>query len=490
MGGCAGLGTVDGKRGSWAMGGFFFLRVFALVFLAASAVSLAPQAAFCQENREEEAVSDSSRFDELYAPLDLFGDVLEITRLYYLKETETVKLIGAAMDGMLASLDPHSAYLDEKEFEELKTFISSQFGGLGIQVTLRDGLVEVISPIDGTPAARAGVMSGDRFTHLDGVSVFGMTLGDAVKKMRGEPGSSILLTIRREGLGDLVELKLIREIIRVRPVRHRVEGEDVGYVRITSFNEETKTALEKAFLDIRSKVEEETFKGYILDLRNNPGGLLQQAVEVADMFLDGGEVVSTRGRGKASVQRYNARKGVLIPPGVKVLVLVNGGSASASEIVAGALQDRKRALVLGTKTFGKGSVQTIMPLGAYGALRITTARYYTPSGRSIQAKGVEPDILVEQELPDELEGKIFARPSGESDVRGHLEAEKLSGAGEAEENREEEESDGEEDGGKREGSGSLSYVPLDPRRDIQLNYALDLLRGRKELETAAEEGGR
>jgi carboxyl-terminal processing protease len=331
-----------------------------------------------------------------------------------------------------------------------------EFGGLGIEVTQEDGLIKVVAPIDETPAAKAGIRAGDIITHLDGEAVQGLTLNQAVDKMRGQVNTKIQLRISRKGAEKPLEVSIVRDVIRVKSVRSRVEGEDIGYIRISSFNEQTTDGLKKAITDITAQIPPEKLKGFILDLRNNPGGLLDQAISVSDTFLERGEIVSTRGRDAEETQRFNARPGDLIK-GRPLIVLINGGSASASEIVAGALQDQKRATVIGTRSFGKGSVQTIIPLGSgNGALRLTTARYFTPSGKSIQAKGITPDIEVLQEVPDEVKKTAASTEvKGESSLRGHLKAE------------------GEEQ------SGSQSYVPPETKDDKAMQMAFDLLRGVK-----------
>jgi carboxyl-terminal processing protease len=321
---------------------------------------------------------------------------------------------------MLSSLDPHSSYMNAKDFRDMQVQTSGEFGGLGIEVTMEDELLKVVTPIDDTPAFRAGVLAGDIITHLDDEPVLGMTLKDAVDRMRGPVNTPITLTIQREGAEEPLELKIVRDKIRIASVRHRVE-DDIGYVRITQFNEQTTEALENAIQAIRAEIPDEKLKGFVIDLRNNPGGLLDQAISVSDAFLDRGEIVSTRSRRSEETQRFTARMGDDVR-GKPVIVLINGGSASASEIVAGALQDHRRATVLGTQSFGKGSVQTIIPLGRDGAIRLTTARYYTPAGRSIQAKGIEPDIEVIQELPEELKGRKI-RATTEATLRGHLKSE-------------------------------------------------------------------
>ncbi len=326
-----------------------------------------------------------------------------------------------------------------------------EFGGLGIEVTMEDGLVKVVAPIDDTPAAKAGVMANDIITKLDDDQVQGLTLNQAVDKMRGPVNTKIKLTIMRKGSDKPIEVSIMRDVIRVKSVRSHPEGEDVGYIRITQFNEQTTDGLKQAINDLNNQLGADKIKGYVVDLRNNPGGLLDQAISVSDTFLDKGEIVSTRGRNPEETQRFNARPGDMAKD-KPVIVLINGGSASASEIVAGALQDHKRATLVGTRSFGKGSVQTIIPLGAgNGALRLTTARYFTPSGRSIQAKGITPDIEVLQSVPDELKSQTDSK--GEASLRGHLKAE---GA---------------------EETGSQSYVPPDEKDDKALKMAEDLLRG-------------
>jgi carboxyl-terminal processing protease len=356
---------------------------------------------------------------------------------------------------MLTSLDPHSSYMDPKSFRDMQVQTRGEFGGLGIEVTMEEGLIKVVAPIDDTPAAKAGILANDIITKLDDEPVMGLTLNQAVEKMRGPVNTKIKLTIMRKGQDKPIEITIVRDRIRVRSVRWSAE-DDVGYIRITQFNEKTvdeKDGLRRAINDLTAAIPANKLKGFILDLRNNPGGLLDQAVAVADAFLERGEIVSTRGRNPEETQRYNARPGDVIN-GKPLIVLINGGSASASEIVAGALQDHKRATVIGTRSFGKGSVQTIIPLGqGNGALRLTTARYYTPSGRSIQAKGISPDIEILQDVPEELKARSEVR--GESSLRGHL-----KGEGE-------------------EKTGSQSYVPPDKKDDKALNLALDLLRGIK-----------
>ncbi len=391
------------------------------------------------------AVSDT------YRELNLFGDVFERVRADYVERPEDSKLVESAINGMLAGLDPHSSYMDPKSFRDMQVQTRGEFGGLGIEVTMEEGLVKVVAPIDETPAAKAGVMANDVITHLDDEAVQGLTLNQAVDKMRGPVNTKIKLTIMRKGADKPIEVSIVRDIIRVKSVRWHPEGGDIGYIRVTQFNEQTTDGLKAAINDLNSQLGVDKVKGYVLDLRNNPGGLLDQAISVSDTFLEKGEIVSTRGRNPEETQRFNARPGDLIKS-KPLIVLINGGSASASEIVAGALQDHKRATLIGTRSFGKGSVQTIIPLGAgNGALRLTTARYFTPAGRSIQAKGISPDIEVLQEVPDNLKAQTDSK--GEASLRGHLKAE---GA---------------------EETGSQSYVPPNQSDDKAIKMALDLLRG-------------
>ena len=352
---------------------------------------------------------------ETYRQLNLFGDVFERVRAQYVDPVTDEKLMEYAINGMLSSLDPHSSYLDEKDFGDMRIQTKGEFGGLGIEVTMEDGLVKVVSPIDDTPAFKAGIKAGDYITHLDAKPIMGMSLAEAVDAMRGKVGSPVELTVRREGVAEAIKIKITRDVIRIQSVRSRVEGNGtVGYVRITTFNQNTEEGLKSAV----EKIKKETganLIGYILDLRNNPGGLLDQAIAVSDAFLDKGEIVSTRGRDQKDIKRDNATPGD-ITNGLPVVILINGGSASASEIVSGALQDHRRAVLMGTRSFGKGSVQTVIPLPGHGAMRLTTARYFTPSGRSIQAKGIEPDIFVEQAKIE----KITEAGFHEEDLKGAL----------------------------------------------------------------------
>jgi carboxyl-terminal processing protease len=395
--------------------------------------------------------SAEAALSDTYQQLNLFGEVFERVRAAYVEKPDDNKLVQSAINGMLAGLDPHSSYMDPSSLRNMQVQTRGEFGGLGIEVTMEDGLVKVVAPIDDTPAAKAGVMANDIITKIDNEQVHGLTLNQAVEKMRGPVNTKIKLTIIRKGQDKPIEVTIARELIRVKSVRSHAEGDDVGYIRITQFSEQTTEGLKKAISDLTSQLGSDKLKGFVIDLRNNPGGLLDQAISVSDAFLDKGEIVSTRGRNAEETQRFNAHAGDLTK-GKPVIVLINGGSASASEIVAGALQDQKRATLVGTRSFGKGSVQTIMPLGAdNGALRLTTARYFTPSGRSIQAKGIEPDIKVLQEVPSDLKARTDAE--GEASLRGHLKAE-----------------------GSEE-SGSQSYVPTDEKDDRALKEAFDLLRG-------------
>jgi carboxyl-terminal processing protease len=429
------------------------MRKTSLILLGAAAgaaltlIAVQPRMIFASSSAKAAAA-------DTYRQLNLFGDVFERVRADYVEKPDDQKLIETAINGMLTGLDPHSSYMDPKSFRDMQVQTRGEFGGLGIEVTMEDGLIKVVTPIDDTPAAKAGVLANDLNTKLDEDQVQGLTLNQAVEKMRGPINTKIKLTIVRKGADKPLELTLTRDVIHVRAVRSKVEGDDVGYIRMTQFNEQTTDGLKKAITDIKAKISQDKLKGYILDLRNNPGGLLDQAISVSDAFLEKGEIVSTRSRNAEDTQRYNARAGDLT--GHKpVIVLINGGSASASEIVAGALQDHKRVTVVGTRSFGKGSVQTIFPLGnGNGALRLTTARYYTPSGRSIQAKGITPDIEVLQDLPDDIKAKTDTSTKGEASLRGHLTG----------------------DPGKEQ-TGSQSYIPPDEKNDKALHMAEDLLRG-------------
>ncbi|MBR1605729.1 MAG: S41 family peptidase [Alphaproteobacteria bacterium] len=338
----------------------------------------------------------------VYELLNLFGDVMEKTKTSYVEEVTDKKLIESAINGMLSALDPHSSYLDEKSFKYMTEQTKGKFGGLGIEVTMEGGVVKVVSPIDGNPAQKAGIKPGDYITMIDGEQVMGMTLDEAVSKMRGKLGTKVKLQIRRPNEKPF-DVTLKRDEIKIQSVKDEIKGDDVIYVRISSFNEDVDTMVKKAVANSQKKLKNKA-KGLVLDLRNNPGGLLDQAVAVSDLFLDKGEIVSTRSRNEEDNVKYSAKEGDVLG-GLPIVVLINDGSASASEIVAGALQDHKRAVILGEKSFGKGSVQTLIPLANYGAMRLTTARYYTPSGRSIQAKGIEPDVLVKPAKVEVIENE-------------------------------------------------------------------------------------
>jgi len=414
--------------------------------LGASTVTLGTQTRLLLGGSAIAAASDT------YRSLNLFGDVFEKIRSDYVEKPDESKLVEAAINGMLTSLDPHSSFMDAKSFKDMQVQTKGEFGGLGIEVTQEEGLVKVVTPIDDTPASRAGIMSGDLISAIDDETVQGLTLNQAVDKMRGPVNTPVKLTVLRGTAKESKEFKITRAVIQIRSVRNEIK-DDIGYIRITQFNEQTYDGVKTAMAKFQSEIPSDKFKGYILDLRNNPGGLLDQSIAVSNAFIDKGEIVSTRGRNADETQRYNARPGDL-SHGKPVIVLINGGSASASEIVAGALQDHKRATILGTRSFGKGSVQTIIPLGQNnGALRLTTARYYTPSGRSIQAKGIDPDIQILQDVPDDLKGKDETK--GEASLKGHLK------------------------NGEDEKGGSQAYVPTDTSKDKQLIAAMEILRGQK-----------
>ena len=408
---------------------------------------------------------ESARNSTVYEQLDLFGDIFERIRAQYVEEVDEKKLIEAAINGMLTSLDPHSSYLSPDDAANMRVQTRGEFGGLGIEVTQEEGFVKVVSPIDGTPAEEAGIEAGDFITHVDGESVLGLTLDQAVDLMRGPVGSEIVITVVREGEAEPFDVSIIRDTIKLTAVRSRNEG-DAVVLRITTFNEQTTPNLIEG---LKKQVEEaggmDKIDGFVLDLRNNPGGLLNQAIKVADAFLEKGEIVSTRGRNPEDGERFNATPGDLAD-GKPIVVLINGGSASASEIVAGALKDHRRAIVVGTKSFGKGSVQTVMPLRGEGAMRLTTARYYTPSGRSIQALGVSPDIVVQQPRTrpgaEEDDDSKARKSRSEADLRGRLNNDSLT---------EDEIRQIEEDRAKAEASAELR------EKDYQLAYAIDILKG-------------
>ncbi len=385
------------------------LGAFLIVLFAASGLVTMPS------RQKGDAVAAGAA---IYKNLELFGDVLEQVRANYVLKPNDSKLIEDAIKGVLTGLDPHSTYLTPKEVEEEQAETRGEFGGLGIDVTMEDGLVKVIAPIENMPADRAGVLGGDSITAIDGEALRGLTMDAAVDKMRGPVGSPIVLTIARKGLQKPITVKVVRDVIRVNPVQYSVEG-DVGWIKVKSFeNEHTTDYLEQAVQDIKKILGGSKVAGYVLDLRNNPGGLLDQAIALSDAFLDHGVIVVTKGRSPADIDRSDAKPGD-ITDGKPLIVLINGGSASASEVVAGALQDHKRAQLVGTRSFGKGSVQTMIPLPNKGAIRLTTARYYTPSGRSIQATGIEPDYLVEPELPPDLKLQLALLPfESEAQLRG------------------------------------------------------------------------
>ncbi|MGJ8615893.1 MAG: S41 family peptidase [Sulfitobacter sp.] len=407
---------------------------------------------------------ESAKTENVYEQLDLFGDIFERIRAQYVEEVDSSELIEAAINGMLTSLDPHSSYLSPKAAAKMREQTRGEFGGLGIEVTQEEGFVKVVSPIDGTPAAEAGIEAGDFITHVDGESLLGLLLDDAVELMRGPVGSEIVITIVREGEPEPFDVSIIRDTIQLTAVRARTEG-STAVLRLTTFNEQTYPKMKE---ELEKQVEAlggiDNLNGIVIDLRNNPGGLLNQAIAVSDAFLEEGEIVSTRGRDPEDGDRVNATPGDL-SQGKPIVVLINGGSASASEIVAGALQDHRRAIVIGTKSFGKGSVQTVMPLRGDGAMRLTTARYYTPSGRSIQALGVSPDIIVAQPpaKPKAEEEETTARPlRSEADLRGSLNNDSLT---------EDQIKQIEADRDKAEKAAELR------EEDYQLAYAIDILKG-------------
>ncbi|RLL72493.1 S41 family peptidase [Paenirhodobacter hankyongi] len=412
---------------------------------------------------------EASKPASVYEQLDLFGDIFERIRADYVEPVDDKKLIEAAINGMLSSLDPHSSYLPPDDYADMKVQTRGSFGGLGIEVTQEDGFVKVVSPMDGTPAAEAGIQSGDYITHVDGESLMGLTLDQAVDKMRGPVGSEITITVARQGQQDPFDVTMTRDTIKLTAVKGRLEGKTV-VLRITTFNDQTFPNLQES---LKKAVDEaggmDKVDGIVIDLRNNPGGLLTQAISVSDAFLDKGEIVSTRGRKPEDSERWNATAGDLAQ-GKPIVVLINGGSASASEIVTGALQDHHRAIVVGTKSFGKGSVQTVMPIRSEGAMRLTTARYYTPSGRSIQALGIQPDIVVPQ--PDAApaaedqtsEDKPEAKTRSEADLQGILTNDSMT---------EDEKKQAEEERAKAEEAAKLRL------QDFQLAYAIDIIKGMK-----------
>ena len=426
-------------------------------------IALAQPAPSTEEIKDAAIAEELGVSVETYRYLNLFGDIFERIRQQYVEPVDDKEVIESAINGMLTSLDPHSSYLDSDSVQDMRVQTKGEFGGLGIEVTMDNGLVKVVSPIDDTPAARAGVQAGDMIVRIDEEDIMGMSLSDAVDKMRGKVGTPIRVTIVRDGEPEPLEIEIIRDIIKIRSVRHEIKGQDdVGYIRITTFNKQIEGALEKAIEEIKKKTGK-NLRGFVLDLRNNPGGLLDQAIYVADAFMERGEIVSTRGREESSTARLYAKEGDIVD-GMPLVVLINGGSASASEIVAGALQDHRRAIVMGTKSFGKGSVQTIITLPGYGgAMRLTTARYYTPSGRSIQAEGIEPDILVEQAKIEEIQSR-FKRVK-EADLRGALDKEDREKLKKATKKKDSDKKENDDEGEE--------IKPV----DYQLLRAIDLIRG-------------
>lgn len=391
---------------------------------------------------------------DTYRRLTLFGDVFDKIRADYVESPNEQKLIESAINGMLSSLDPHSSFLDQKANEDMQRTTRGSFGGLGIEVMMEDGLVKVMSPFDDSPAAKAGMLANDLITHIDGVQVQGLSLNQAVDKMRGEVGTNVTLKVLRNKTQTL-EVTLTRATIRPPVAKVRKEGDEVGYIRLSQFNEQSFEAIKKGVDDMMKDIGPDKIKGFVLDLRNNPGGLLEQSIQIADAFLERGEIVSTRGRTPDATQRFSARAGD-ITKGKPVVVLINGGSASASEIVAGALQDHKRATIIGTRSFGKASVQSIFQMRGQVALKLTTQLYFTPSGKSIQGKGIDPDIQILQDIPDDMKGKDETK--GESSLKGHIKT------------------------NEDEKSGSSAYIPPDPKNDKQLIFAVDYLKSGGKLE--------
>ncbi|MEM6603717.1 MAG: S41 family peptidase [Pseudomonadota bacterium] len=431
----------------------FFLKTAMALCVSATLIS----GAYAEETTDE---TTEAQEDNVYAHLNLFGEVFERIKAGYVEDVDNKELIEAAINGMLASLDPHSSYLSAKNYSEMKVQTKGEFGGLGIEVTMEAGFVKVVSPIDETPAAKAGIKAGDFITSLDGEQVLGLTLQEAVKKMRGKVGEPIVLTVHREGTKEPLDFTIVRDKIEIRAVRPG-EYENIGYIRITTFNDNTYEDLEQKIALIEKDLGND-LKGYVLDLRNNPGGLLEQAIAVSDAFLDRGEIVSTRTRNDADIKRFHAREGDIVD-GKPIVVLINGGSASASEIVSGALKEHKRAIIVGTKSFGKGSVQTIVPLASgEGGLRLTTARYYTPSGTSIQATGIEPDVKIASgEVSTQEEGETF----GEKNLPRHLKNE-----------RDRQKKSKEKSDKKKSESGIKIIKDEDVQKDAQLKYAFDLMQ--------------
>jgi carboxyl-terminal processing protease len=436
-----------------------------LVSTAALLALLAAPALAQDRGKDAKPAGDKS---ELYQQLNLFGDVLERIRRDYVEPADEKTLIENAINGMLSSLDPHSSYMNPKTYKDMQVQTKGEFGGLGIEVTMENGVIKVVSPIDDTPAAKAGIQSGDLIFALDGQPVQGLTLQEAVEKMRGKVGTSIKISVRRASVKDPFDVTITRDTIKVRSVRFRLEG-DVGYIRVTSFTEQSTAGV----LDAVEKIKKEAgnkLKGYVIDLRNNPGGLLDQAIAMSDAFLDKGEIVSVKARKSEDVQRWNAKPGD-VSNGLPIVVLVNGGSASASEIVAGALQDHRRAIVLGTRSFGKGSVQTIMQVTGGGAIRLTTALYFTPSGRSIQKEGIKPDIEVEQAKLETIQQRMSFR---EENLRRSI-----TNPNEKPPLIETKPTDKKDDppGATQQAPGDPDEPPKESVADYQLLRALDLIRG-------------
>lgn len=440
------------------------MRIFIALTLMAVSAFFMPHSVLAEEERT--AGTNAPDHSDTYRQLDLFGDVFERARAQYVEEKEDKELIESAINGMLTALDPHSAYLNNEKFEDMQVSTRGEFGGLGIEVTMENGIVKVVSPIDDTPAYRAGMQAGDYIVQIDDEPVMGLELSEAVDKMRGKVGTEIDLLVSREGEEAPIEITLVRDVIKIRSVRSRIEGNS-GYIRITTFNQNAESGVKKAMNEIKAELGGK-LNGYVLDLRNNPGGLLDQAIAVSDIFLGKGEIVSTRGRHEGDTKRDNATPGDLAE-GLPIVVLINGGSASASEIVSGALQDHRRAILLGTKSFGKGSVQTVIPLPGHGAMRLTTARYYTPSGRSIQAKGIEPDIVVEPAKIETYDIKRFR----EENLKGALDKKSA--------NDNEDDKKNNEDAQKNDEKGSDD----NEIKDYQLLRALDLLNGLTLYKSAA-----
>jgi carboxyl-terminal processing protease len=439
------------------------MRKFVMAALGGTAAGIVATTQIAGPLIAQETTPESS----IYEQLDLFGDIFERIRAQYVEEVPTEDLVTAAINGMLTSLDPHSSYLSAKDFEDMQVQTRGEFGGLGIEVTQEEGFIKVIAPMDGTPAAKAGILAGDFITHVNGESLQGMMLDDAVEKMRGPIGSEIIITIVREGATEPFDVSIIRDTIKLTAVKGRVVGNTV-VLRVTTFNDQTTSGMRD---ELAKGIEElggmDNLNGVVIDLRNNPGGLLNEAIDVSDAFLEKGEIVSTRGREAGSGERYNAQSGDLIN-GKPIVILINGGSASASEIVAGALQDHRRAIVVGTKSFGKGSVQTLIPLRGDGAMRLTTSRYYTPSGRSIQALGISPDIVVNQPPPKPADETAADEPA--SAVQERSEA-SLRGAIDNDSMTDEEKRLYEEELARAEESAKLRD------EDYQLAYAVDIIKG-------------